>query len=271
MNIIFLKREIIESENLTEKGVSVYVALRRIMQKDINEYFTSYNMIAYQLTGVGKNKRAMIDSVKKGLQELIDKNLVSVIEKIGVSEFVLELSQIHLNAEEDCFTKIEEKEVRKIFSIENKTDKIKLLRYFAALVGTFNNAEGYSKVGYMTQDYFISKKIISKTQIYVMTKVLEDNDLIFVYRSGKMIINVDGSIKKITNCYGRAKDENFISSFARQHEKTCGLTDEKKVVRMKAKENGQQEKQEELRYGITKGIKKESAKEETNDYDDVKF
>ena len=76
MNIIFLKREIIESENLTEKGVSVYVALRRIMQKDINEYFTSYNMIAYQLTGVGKNKRAMIDSIKEGLQELIDKNLM---------------------------------------------------------------------------------------------------------------------------------------------------------------------------------------------------
>ena len=271
MNIIFLKREIIESENLTEKGVSVYVALRRIMQKDINEYFTSYNMIAYQLTGVGKNKRAMIDSVKEGLQELIDKNLVSVIEKIGINEFVLELSQIHLNAEEDCFTKIEEKEVRKIFSIENKTDKIKLLRYFAALVGTFNNAEGYSKVGYMTQDYFVSRKIISKTQIYVMTKVLEDNDLIFVYRSGKMIINVDGSIKKITNCYGRAKDEQFITNFGKQHEKTCGLTDEKKVVRMKSKENGQQEKQEESRYGIAIGTKKESTKVGTNDFDEVKF
>ena len=271
MNIIFLKREIIESENLTEKGVSVYVALRRIMQKDINEYFTSYNMIAYQLTGVGKNKRAMIDSVKEGLQELIDKNLVSVIEKIGINEFVLELSQIHLNAEENCFTKIEEEEVRKIFSIENKTDKIKLLRYFAALVGTFNNAEGYSKVGYMAQDYFVCRNIISRSQVYVMTKVLEDNDLIFVYRSGKMIINVDGSIKKITNCYGRAKDEQFITNFGRQHEKTCGLTDEKKVVRIKAKENGQQEKQEESRYGIAIGTKKESTKVGTNDFDEVKF
>ena len=123
----------------------------------------------------------------------------------------------------------------------------------------------------MTQDYFVSRKIISKTQIYVMTKVLEDNDLIFVYRSGKMIIDVNGSIKKITNCYGRAKDENFISSFARQHEKTCGLTDEKKVVRMKAKENGQQEKQEESRYGIAIGTKKESTKVGTNDFDEVKF
>lgn len=268
MNILFMKREIIESENLTEKGIAVYIALRRIMQKDINEYFASYNMIAYQLTGVGKNKRAIIDSVKEGLQELIDKNLVSVIEKIGINEFVLELSQIHLNAEEDCFTKIEEEEVRKIFSIENKTDKIKLLRYFAALVGTFNNAEGYSKVGYMTQDYFVSRNIMSKSQIYVATKVLEDNDLIFVYRSGKIIIDVNGSIKKITNCYGRAKDENFISSFARQHERTCGLTDEKKVVRMKAKENGQQEKQEESRYGIAIGTKKNN---EEYDDDDIVF
>ena len=268
MNILFMKREIIESENLTEKGVAVYIALRRIMQKDINEYFASYNMIAYQLTGVGKNKRAMIDSVKDGLQEIIDKNLVSVIEKIGINEFVLELSQIHLNAEEDCFTKIEEEEVHKIFSIEDKTDKFKLLRYFAALVGTFNNAEGYSKVGYMAQDYFISRNIMSKSQIYVATKLLEDNGLIFVYRSGKMIIDVNGSIKKITNCYGRAKDENFILTFARQHERTCGLTDEKKVVRMKAKEHKQQEQQEESRIGINISNNKENTKVETNDFDD---
>ncbi len=271
---MFLKREIIESENLTEKGISVYVALRRIMQKDINEYFVSYNMIAYQLTGAGKNKRAVIDSVKEGLQELIDNNLMSVVEEVGKSEFVLELSRICLNAEEDYFIKIEEEEVHKIFSIEDKTDKFKALRYFVAMIGTFNNAEGYSKVGYMAQDYFISKKIISKTQVYVTTKVLEDNGLIFVYRSKKMIIDVNGSIKKITNCYGRAKDEQFITNFGIQHEKTCGLTDEKKVVRMKAKENQDKGLQEESRYVISMCEKKENTKAETSNYvydDDVEF
>ena len=272
MNILFLKREIIESENLTEKGVSVYVALRRIMQKDIKEYFVSYNMIAYQLTGAGKNKRAMIDSVKEGLQELIENNLVPVVEEVGKSEFVLELSQICLNAE-DYFIKIEEEEVHKIFSIEDKTDKFKALRYFVAMIGTFNNAEGYSKVGYMAQDYFISRKILSKTQVYVITKVLEDNGIIFVYRSGKMIIDVNGSIKKISNCYGRAKDKQFITNFGRQHEKTCGINDEKKVVKMKAKENQDKGQQEETRYGISIGTKTESTKVETNDYydDDVEF
>ena len=266
MNILFLKREIIESENLTEKGVSVYVALRRIMQKDINEYFVSYNMIAYQLTGAGKNKRAMIDSVKEGLQELIENNLVPVVEEVGKSEFVLELSQICLSAE-DYFIKIEEEEVHKIFSIEDKTDKFKALRYFVAMIGTFNNAEGYSKVGYMAQDYFVSRKILSKTQVYVITKVLEDNGIIFVYRSKKMIIDVNGSIKKITNCYGRAKDKQFITNFGRQHEKTCGITDEKKVVKMKAKEN-QSNAQQDTRYGITSSNNKESTKAETNDFDD---
>ena len=273
MNILFLKREIIESENLTEKGVSVYVALRRIMQKDINEYFVSYNMIAYQLTGVGKNKRAMIDSVKEGLQELINNNLMSVVEEVGKSEFVLELSQICLNAEEDYFIKIDEEEVHKIFSIEDKTDKFKALRYFVTMIGTFNNAEGYSKVGYMSQDYFVSRKILSKTQVYVITKVLEDNGIIFVYRSGKMIIDVNSSIKKITNCYGRAKDKEFITNFGRQHEKTCGINDEKKVVKMKAKENQDKKQQEEIRYGISIVTKKESTKVETNDYDedDIEF
>ena len=275
MNILFLKREIIESENLTEKGVSVYVALRRIIQKDVNEYFVSYNMIAYQLTGVGKNKRAMIDSVKEGLQELIENNLIPVVEEVGKSEFVLELSQICLNAEKDYFIKVEEEEVHKIFSIEDKTDKFKALRYFIAMIGTFNNAEGYSKVGYMAQDYFVSRKIISKTQVYVITKVLEDNGLIFVYRSGKMIIDVNGSIKKIINCYGRAKDEQFITNFGIQHEKTCGITDEKKVVRMKAKENQDKGQQEESRYGISMCEKKESTKVETSSYvyddDDVEF
>ena len=275
MNILFLKREIIESENLTEKGVSVYIALRRIMQKDINEYFVSYNMIAYQLTGAGKNKRAMIDSVKEGLQELIENNLVPVVEEVGKSEFVLELSQICINAEEDYFIKIEEEEVHKIFSIEDKTDKFKALRYFVAMIGTLNNAEGYSKVGYMAQDYFINRKILSKTQVYVITKVLEDNGIIFVYRSGKMIIDVNGSIKKITNCYGRAKDKQFITNFGRQHEKTCGINDEKKVVKMKVKENQNKGQQEETRYGISSIVtKKENTKVETSSYvydEDIEF
>ena len=72
---------------------------------------------------------------------------------------------------------------------------------------------------------------------------------------------------------GRAKDKQFITNFGRQHEKTCGITDEKKVVKMKAKKNQDKGQQEETGYGISIVTKKENTKVETNDYDedDVKF
>lgn len=49
MDNLFIVKRITENMELSDEAFTVWCGLRNIMQKDVTEYFVTYNMIAYSI------------------------------------------------------------------------------------------------------------------------------------------------------------------------------------------------------------------------------
>lgn len=192
------------------------------MQKDVKEYFVSYNMMAYYLMQHPAN-RSELSSIKSGFTELKDKGYVREIESYGTNDFVVDLTALYYESGDEFFSDLTDKEMHKIMDIKGRHDKYKLLRYFACMVGSFNRgisvpSDLKGKIGGMALDYFVSTLGFSKPTIVSFNRILEENKLLFVVRHKDFIQYKDGSgqssLREFPNTYGRYKDKKLVKYFA---------------------------------------------------------
>lgn len=221
---IFLRKKVIEDVNINNDGLAVYVALRKLMNKDEKEYFVSYNMIAYSLYGNTDYGRRFLDHIKYGLQNLIDMELIKVVSTIGKTEFICDLSKLFFSTDnvaetKDYFIKIYTDEVHKI--MQSNKDKFNLLKCFIHTVGSMDyKAKVYIdiayqnvEVGYMTQDYLGSLCGMVQVDYYKYSVELENIGVLYVKRNEDFYL--DGDIpKRLINCYGRPSDKELIDKYA---------------------------------------------------------
>lgn len=236
---LYLSKDIVSNLEYDNDMIAVYVALKCIYYSERNDMYVSDNMLAYELTGDTEPTRYFKQHIHNGIEQLAKANIITVINKVGKSEYVIDAAKLN---EDDYFVIITREEVRKIFSIQGKTDKFALLRYFIMMMITINSTDyiadenGKVKnrfVGYMPTTYLASLVGIPETIGIDYTAILEQIELIYVYRHNKYL-HQDGEIRSICNHYGRYADAKYIKQFAEQYETTSGvITNDKQVLQKK--------------------------------------
>ena len=264
---IFLKNEILEDKEMSDYDIAAYIALRNIYAKGNEKLLITTDTILYSLyddSFTTLSKRAK-DNFKKAFEHLGELGIINIIKDYGIGKYAVNMDSLFFNPSADNpFTAIEEEDITKILSIDCKVDNLKLLRYFIMLMRTVNGKDG---VGFMSLDHLAKLTNISKKTVITYNKILEENEIIYMYHHDMIYSTGNDTISSLPNHYGRYRDKNKIEAYALGYEddKKKEITDIKRKKR-KAKEN-QDKKQQETRYGIAIGTKKESTKVETNDYD----
>lgn len=150
---IFIDKTILKNPLLTFPGFCVYVALRKIQNKEPTINIT-LNYLYYTLTHKNSSvnnhydniNRNTKDFLKKGLLELINLNLVTLIQKDKYeNNFILNLQNIYINIKTGNFITITNDDLINIIQIKpSLTVTSKLLKYYCLIVSYFYKNTRYT-------------------------------------------------------------------------------------------------------------------------------
>lgn len=221
MKNLFIVKRVTEDKTLSDNAFAVWCALRSIMQKNINEYFVSYNLISDALYGRPPERKELI-SIKKGYEELKDKRFIKEICSYTKREYKVDLSALYFKKEYEYFSDITDEEMQHIMNIKTNVSNCKLLRYFTCMIGTFNRSSDLDdcykgKIGGMSLVCFNELIGISKKTASDYNKILEENEVLFVIRHKDFIqgTNAKGQseLREIPNTYSRWCDKELAKRF----------------------------------------------------------
>lgn len=221
MKNLFIVKRIIEDKTLSDEAFTVWCGLRNIMQKDVTEYFVSFNMIAYSVFNRVPT-RYELDAIKKGYTELVKVECIKEVTAFASkTEFIVDLSGLYFEGQE-YFSDLSMEEMHKIMNLNTRQSKYKLLRYFACQLGTFNRSidmdEKYrGKIGGMGLDTFVEMLGYSKVSILAYNDILSENNLLFVHNHGDFYTGTNAkgqnTLREIPNTYARYSDKELALSY----------------------------------------------------------
>ena len=251
---LFLNKDLVTGYTLTPDGVLAYIALRRIMDESItliNKTTTvdcvSVNKMAYTLVGSREcYEKALTDALQRGIYELVGGNSLAIVKDFSSKnsyEYLLDFTNMYLDKEKDNFIIITTNEVHKILVCnEVMKKKISMLKYFVALISTFNWSKSMSclenmpnlqgKIGAMSMEYIATQADNSQRTCIRYNDILVDMKMIYVYKSNDKIREGD-KLKQIKNCYSRYEDKDLCEMYASNYENIVGHNH--KIVRTQKK------------------------------------
>ncbi len=250
MDKLFLKKELVTGFTLTQDGVLTYIALRIIMDESIPLYnkssavdCVSVNRMAYVLIGSQeKYEKVFLDSLQRGIYELQLANVIRVLQDFSTktsNEYLLGFSNMYLDTEEEQFVTILTEEVHKILNGNDiMKKKISMLKYFVAIVSTFNWSKSMGKlqgkIGTMSMEYIAAQAGISSRTCIRYNEILFETKLIYIYKSNDKVRDGD-KLRQIKNCYSRYTDKEICEEYASNYENWYGVQ-HKIVLTQKNKE-----------------------------------
>lgn len=240
MDKLFLKTDLITGNTLTQDGVLAYIALRTLIDESIPLYnkissmdCISINRLAYSLIGEMDYEKALTDSLQRGIYELACGEWISIHKDLSTNksyEYVLDLEKIWLDTAKDKFTVVFQADVYKIMTCSEKMDKrIRMLKYFVALVSTFDWSLD-CKIGHMSEQFIADQADNSVRTCQRYNDILVDMQMIYVYKSNDKV-RVGDKLKQIKNCYSRYEDKDVCERYASGYEDMYGV--EHKIVQTK--------------------------------------
>lgn len=250
MDKLFLKKDLVTGYKLTQDGVLTYIALRAIMDESIPLYnktsvvdCISVNRMAYALIGTQeKYEKVFLDSLHRGIYELQLANVIRVLQDLSTktsNEYLLDFSNLYLDTEKEQFVTIFSEEIYKILACEEvMKKKISMLKYFVAIVSTFNWSKSMKKlqgkIGAMSMEYIALQADISSRTCIRYNDILSEMKMIYIYKSNDKIRKGD-RLKQIKNCYSRYRDKDACELYASSYENYRGVR-HKIVITQKKKE-----------------------------------
>ena len=237
MDKLFLKKDLVTGCKLTQDGVLTYIALRAIMDQSIPLYnktsvvdCISVNRMAYSLIGLQeKYEKVFLDSLQRGIYELQLANVIRVLQNFSTktsNEYLLDFSNLYLDTEKEQFVTIFSEEIYKILACEEvMKKKISMLKYFVAIVSTFNWSKSMrklqGKIGAMSMEYIALQADISSRICIRYNDILSEMKMIYVYKSNDKE-RVGDKLRQIKNCYSRYADKDACEEYASNYENWYG-------------------------------------------------
>lgn len=237
MDKLFLKKDLVTGYKLTQDGVLTYIALRIIMDESIPLYnkssvvdCISVNRMAYAIIGSQeKYEKVFLDSLQRGIYELQLANVIRVLQDLSTktsNEYLLDFSNLYLDTEKEQFVTIFSEEIYKILACEEiMKKKISMLKYFIAIVSTFNWSKSMrklqGKIGTMSMEYIALQADISSRTCIRYNNILSEMKMIYIYRSNDKE-RVGDKLRQIKNCYSRYADKDACEEYALNYENWYG-------------------------------------------------
>lgn len=211
---IYLNKQLVS--DLKPNEVACYTAIRYVQTAQSKFVFVSPNMIEGYLTGKTDTlTRDQRKGISEGLKSLCEK-LKLPIMKFSKSDYLVNCESLRVDTKKaslktggEFFVFFDSEYIQKIFAIDTKANKFKLLKYFIVLLGTVNNTKaeakgkhkqsGEGKAGFMTNEHLAEKADVSTKTALDYNKLLEDAEVIFFYRSNFYNAN---TMKSLPNYYG---------------------------------------------------------------------
>lgn len=220
---LWLREDIYKDSNLSVYGLSAYCAIRSLIaNEETTNLVTTLEILSYQLTGTLKSSRRFYETLKIGLDELIENKIITKVEEYK-KHYLIDCKNLFITEDNQYFTIITFEEMRKIFQIKN-TNGFLLLKYFVFLVDSISSSvdvylDAFQHknrvVGKMTFNYLMKVSGLSKKSIIDYTKALENAELIYINRSNDFLLNEEnGEISRLPNIYGRPEDKPYIDKYA---------------------------------------------------------
>ena len=242
MDKLFLNKGLVTGTALTQDGVLAYMALRTIIDESIPLYnktssvdCVSLNRMAYVLVGSQeKYEKVLLDSLQRGIYELKFANMLDILQDFSTKtsyEYLLDMANMRLDTEKENFMFVYPEEVHKILTCnEIMKKKISMLRYFVALISTFNwsksmrycmeNLQG--KISTMSIEYIATQAgMMSQRTCIRYNDILSEMKMIYVYKSNDKE-RVGDKLKQIKNCYSRYADKDACEEYASNYENWYG-------------------------------------------------
>lgn len=227
---VFLDSKIISDKELSSNAVVAYTALRMIQNLNTNKYYVNIKLLAFQLTDDITLSRKYVERLSDGLNELIVNKYIEVITNKADKDYILDISNLIIDNNSDgskdktFFVVIDSDEIHKIMNLDSRLDKFSVLRYFMCMLSTVNYSATYydvmgkeyiNFVGFMTNDYIGSLcGVTSYTTYDKYNHLLEENEMIYIYRHSILIRDEKGQLKNLPNHYGRYKDKGLIIGYS---------------------------------------------------------
>lgn len=259
-NEIYLRKKIIFDENINDEGIAVYTALRKIYNSNECNYYISVKQLAYILTNTYDFQSRFLDSIKYGLNNLIDIELVKVEKQLSQSEYILNLSSLFYeydcDVENDYYLVVFKDELNRIMNVQKSV--FKLYKYFVTLISTisttkyvYTNSVGETLnnfLGDCTIDYLAEISNISKRSICNMdngyNKSLEDLKLIYIKRCDDFFVS-NNTVKSLRNFYGRFENKKWIDKYASEY---ANINNSNKCNKKTNQKNANKEKSMLMKY-----------------------
>lgn len=227
---VFLENKIICDKKLSSNAIAAYTALRMIQNLNTNRYYANIKLLTFQLTDNITFSRKYVERLSDGLNELITKKYIEVVTNNADKDYILDIRKLIIDNNSDgskdknYFVIIGSDEIHKIMNLDSRLDKFSVLRYFMCMLSTVNYSatyfdvmgkEYYNFVGFMTNDYIGSLcGVTSYTTYDKYNHLLENNELVYIFRHSVMLRDEKGQLKNLPNHYGRFKDKELIIGYA---------------------------------------------------------
>lgn len=79
---LWLREDIYKDSNLSVYGLSAYCAIRSLItNEETTNLVTTLEILSYQLTGTLKSSRRFYETLKIGLDELIENKIITKVEE----------------------------------------------------------------------------------------------------------------------------------------------------------------------------------------------
>lgn len=238
MDKLFLNKGLVTGTSLTQDGVLAYIALRTIIDESIPLYnksssvdCVSLNRMAYALVGFqGKYEKVFLGSLQRGIYELKLAKVLDILQDFSSKtscEYLLDMANMLLDTEKDNFMFVYPEEVHRILTCNIiMKKKISMLRYFVALISTFNwcksmrNLQG--KISTMSIEYISTQAgMMSQRTCIRYNDILSEMKMIYVYKSNDKE-RIGDKLRQIKNCYSRYADKDVCEEYASTYEDWYG-------------------------------------------------
>ena len=200
-------------EAVNEEEAIAYVGLKIMFDKMLTQkkeqVEVNFNIanLFYEISGSLKPNKTDIEKLSDGIQGLVDAGVINLIDQ-NKGNYVLDIAGLKI--ENEAYTVMNREEIRTIFNLPCK-QKFNLLRFAIGILGTIHSQHkcGFASFKVMSELTGISG--ISSCQKHF--KRLEDAGIIYVRHSDQAKRDRNGTIKNLSNVYGRPCDKEAIDKF----------------------------------------------------------
>lgn len=213
LDIYLSKNQMQEAVN--EEEAIAYVGLKTMFDKMLSQkrrqVEVNFNIanLFYELSGSLKPNKTDREKLAKGIQGLIDAGVINLIDR-DKENYVLDIAGLKIDTEHEAYTYMTREEIRDIFNISCK-QKFNLLRFAIGIFGTIHSQYKYGFASFRKMAELTGISAISSCQKHF--KLLEDAGIIYVRHSDQAKRDDNGTIKNLSNVYGRPCDKEAIDTF----------------------------------------------------------